>query len=317
MRRHFVIAAPVPDALAGAASPVETLSSPPVADLDAPVCTTVPAGAPTATGSCDPDTLVPLLVCLSSHAPCFLTGTIKQDKNHFILCDTTKLAGAGSLGGVDGPGGPGGRCPYKIEYAKSNRSICQYSNQPIPHRAIRLSPPMQQTGFDENHRIEGYFYGLEALFKMFRDHPKAFWISSPEQIAGFGRLKKECQEIVKQHIKALVDERAAAGVAPVHSVYTKPCWERRALLALKMNDKAALKAALEEEGADVTTKVGDPRIGYFHRGEDRFRETDVKIFQGRFCSYRKCVVDRSNEGGFGLFYTADMEMVWGSNLVKH
>ena len=57
-----------------------------------------------------------------------------------------------------------------------------------------------------------------------------------------------------QHIKALVDERAAAGVGPVHTPYTKLCWERRALMALMTKDKCALKAALEEKGADVTIK---------------------------------------------------------------
>lgn len=57
------------------------------------------------------------------------------------------------------------------------------------------------------------YYELEALFQMFRDHPKAFWISSPAQI--LGNLAPAHQEIVKEHIKALVDERAAAGIEPV------------------------------------------------------------------------------------------------------
>ena len=71
-----------------------------------------------------------------------------------------------------------------------------------------------------------------------------------------------------------MEERAAAGVEPVHSPYTKPCWERRALIAVMMNDKHALKAALEEEGADVTTKVDKPRLGgegLAARGPTHFR----------------------------------------------
>ena len=161
-----------------------------------------------------------------------------------------------------------------IEHAKSNRSYCCASRKPIPCGALRLAPPPFHTGM-EHHRGRGdattKYYELKALFQMFRDHPKAFWISSPEQIAGFGKLAPADQEIVKGHIKALVDERAAAGIEPVHSPYTKPCWERRALMALMTNDKPALKAALEEEDADVTTKVDEPRLGgsqgrYHRRG---------------------------------------------------
>jgi len=123
-----------------------------------------------------------------------------------------------------------------IEHAKSNRSYCCASRKPIPCGALRLAPPPFHTGM-EHHR---------------------------------GR-SDATTEIVKGHIKALVDERAAAGIEPVHSPYTKPCWERRALMALMTNDKPALKAALEEEDADVTTKVDEPRLGgsqgrYHRRG---------------------------------------------------
>ena len=166
-----------------------------------------------------------------------------------------------------------------IEYAKSNRSVCDASGQPIPCGELRLAPPPYHTGIEhENkggrHDATTSFYSVPGLFQMFREHPEAFWISSPEQIAGFDNLPVADRALVLKHIKALVEERAAAGVEPVHSPYTKPCWERRALIALMMNDKHALKAALEEEGADVTTKVDEPRLGgegLAARGPTHFR----------------------------------------------
>ena len=198
---------------------------------------------------------------------------MKEKASYKMAPRDGKGGAAAKAAGIDGLA----RCPYMIEYAKSNRSVCCASRQPIPCGELRLAPPPYHTGIEHDqgrHDATTSFYSVPGLFQMFRKHPEAFWISSPEQIAGFGKLSHADRTLVEEQIKALVDERAAAGVEPVHSPYTKPCWERRALTALLMNDKHALKAALEEEGADVTTKVDEPRLGgqgLAARGPTHFR----------------------------------------------
>jgi len=234
-------------------------------------------------------------------------GTILQVKASYTLAQ--KIQAAADTVADAGPYSRLGRCPYKIEYAKSSRAYCRASRKTIAQGDMRLAPPMYKTGNDGDERTD--VYALEALFEMFRDYPKDFWLSSPAQIAGFGALKPADQELVRGHIDALVAERTAAGVQPVYSPYTKPCWERRALMALMTNDKAAFQAALQEEGADVATQVNVPRLG---SGGNGYLDTDVQIHH---CGDGPTDHSFSSTAeSVGLFYTSDMYMVWGASMYQ-
>lgn len=231
-------------------------------------------------------------------------GTIAQVKASYMLQKQVQGAAAPTPGLA--------RCPYKIEYAKSNRSRCRASRKTIDTGALRLAPPMYKTGNDGDERAD--WYSLDALFEMFRDHPKDFWLSSHEMIAGFNQLKPADQETVKGHIDSLVAERTAAGVAPVYSPYTKPCWERRALMALMFGDKAAFKAALQEEGADLSTKVANPYLGGCQvQGDAKYRESDVQIHH--ISDFGDGAFDNSAEA-CGLFYTGNSSIIWGASAFQ-
>jgi len=219
---------------------------------------------------------------IADFKPALLKAALKKavEKGTIVQISASYTLPVGAEAGLSASYPRLARCPYKIECAKSNRSFCRASRKTIDTGALRLAPPLCKTGNDGDERA--MWYALPALFEMFRDHPNAFWISSVEQIAGFDKLKPADKEVVQEHITALVEERKAAGAEPVHTVYTKPCWERRALIALVANDKAALKAALTEDGADVTTKVGSPRLG--SNADGKFKESDVQVRGARLLS---------------------------------
>jgi len=251
---------------------------------------------------------------IADFKPALLKAALKKavEKGTIVQISASYTLPVGAEAGLSASYPRLARCPYKIECAKSNRSFCRASRKTIDTGALRLAPPLCKTGNDGDERA--MWYALPALFEMFRDHPNAFWISSVEQIAGFDKLKPADKEVVQEHITALVEERKAAGAEPVHTVYTKPCWERRALIALVANDKAALKAALTEDGADVTTKVGSPRLG--SNADGKFKESDVQIKHCGESPWEDYGCFDGAAEAVGLFYTADEKMVWGSAMYQ-
>ena len=169
-------------------------------------------------------------------------------------------------------------------------------------------PPLFKSGLDGDERAE--YYAPEPLFKMFREHPQAFYLSSEDQIAGFEALEENDKQHLRDLMASIVADRPC--VAPPFSPFTEPCWERRALLALTANNALAFAKAVAEGGESaLSLKVDKPRLG----GDDSsYLERDVPIWYNG--GGPTDLVFESNAHSVGLFYTGDSKTIWGASIYQ-
>ena len=110
---------------------------------------------------------------------------------------------------------------FACEYAKSGRSSCKGTKELIPKGALRLAKATEREHGDQTISMSAWYLPIPFFQMMKRMRKGSQIVEGPADLAGFGELTPEDQQLVEKYLTDYHDEE----IAYRHSLRHRRPWD--------------------------------------------------------------------------------------------
>jgi hypothetical protein len=143
---------------------------------------------------------------------------------------------------------------FACEYAKSGRSSCKGTKELIPKGALRLAKVTEREHGDQTISMSAWYLPIPFLQMMKRMRKGSAIVEGPQDLAGFGELTPEDQQLVEKYLTDYHDEEIDFPPKPAKKAPVKKK-EPSSDGATQPSPKKAKKVSIPDETRDGVENI--------------------------------------------------------------